>query len=124
MKKIILALLLTLLTVFLIGCNSDDPESSMKTSEPIPKGGVDIENTATDQGDLQVSPLVGDVDLKSLEITPSGDAQCFLSPCDCQCYKIENVPLNKRKTTCGTDCADTYGTKGCQFTNFQCATLN
>lgn len=60
---------------------------------------------------------------RDLEITPSGDGKCFLSPCDCNCYPIPNVPLNAKKPTCATDCKNIYGITGCRFTNYQCYTL-
>lgn len=64
-----------------------------------------------------------DIDFNALEVTHSGDSNCFLSACDCQCYPKKNVPLTARQTSCATDCNDVYGITGCRLTNYQCVTL-
>jgi len=62
-------------------------------------------------------------DYSNLEVTPSGDPKCFLSPCDCNCYVIPNVPPTKKKPTCAINCKAEYGITGCRFTNYQCTAL-
>ena len=123
--KIILLIALISSMIIIAGCGGNEPESQMKTSEPTGGGAAKMGDSAVDQGDTSANPLIKDqgIDFGELEVTPSGDSQCFLSPCDCNCYVIPNVPEPKRKPTCGTDCNEDYGIKGCRFTNYQCAKI-
>ncbi|HLC46889.1 MAG TPA: hypothetical protein VJI75_04060 [Candidatus Nanoarchaeia archaeon] len=118
MRKIAIIMIVTLFLA--AACSDNEPASQIETSKPVQ---MDKQNVA--QGDTQGDVLVKDqgVDFNSLEVTPSGDPKCFLSPCDCNCYVIPNVPQNKRSPLCADSCADTQGIKGCRFTNFQCATI-
>ncbi|MFC1753431.1 hypothetical protein ACFL96_08565 [Thermoproteota archaeon] len=119
------------LAIVLAGCGED----TKTTDVPKDTGTADADTTtdttddtsqdqaASDTSDTQADttqPQDPAAEFKALEITPSGDDRCFLSPCDCQCYPIPNVPTTAKKPTCGIDCQDAYGATGCQFTNYQC----
>ena len=122
--KIAILISFLLIALLVFGCGGDKDASSMKTSEP-QGSAVKIDENAVSVGDQGGSPLLSeqDIDFRDLEVTPSGEPKCFLSPCDCNCYMIPNVPANKRKATCATDCSDEYGVNGCQYTNLKCATI-
>lgn len=99
------------------GCGSKSSAANVNTAPSQPG------NTNTAIQAKVSSGVSGDVDFYALEITHSGNPNCFLSACDCQCYPIKNVPLTARQTSCATDCNDAYGITGCRFTNYQCVTL-
>lgn len=113
MIALLSALALTIL--LLAGCSEDI--QTVETGSAGSSGSAPAEDTTASGGDS------GGDSLKSLEITPSGDDKCFLSPCDCNCYPVKNVPLTARKATCAINCREVYGVTGCRFTNYQCVTL-
>ena len=121
MKFFIITLGLALLLA-VAGCSS---ESSQDSEEQAVSQDTPAEESSGKPSTSDVmeenSP---EEELKMLEVTPSGDEKCFLSPCDCNCYPIKNVPLTARKPTCATNCEETYGISGCRFTNYQCYALD
>lgn len=99
--------------LFIAGCSESSKSSTTQTQveeKPYSEQTVPLSGTTTDE-------------LTDMEITPSGDPKCFLSPCDCNCYKVENVPLTAKKVTCGLNCREMYKINGCVFRNYECSTL-
>ncbi|MBU0535336.1 MAG: hypothetical protein KKE20_00055 [Nanoarchaeota archaeon] len=113
--KIILGLVMAL-AIILAGCGGKAAEQPASLQTPITAN----ENPAVQQPVPQNDPVA---ELRDIEITPSGNEKCFLSPCDCTCYMVQNVPKDKKLSTCAINCRDIYGISGCDFTNFQCVTL-
>ena len=120
MKKrtILMAMALSLICLIafsLAGCSG---KQEIKTT-------ADPSTQAQEEYKPQTQPLenVNVDDLKSKEITPSGDPNCFLSPCDCNCYQVKNVPLTARKVTCGMNCRTEYGVTGCLYRGDKCVAL-
>lgn len=116
-KMVFFAIVLMILVVSM-GC-SKEPNTNVneKSSQP-----TTVKTSTTPVVSEKTSKTTAD-EYRQLEITPSGEPKCFLSPCDCNCYPIPNVPLTAKRSTCATDCKEVYGVTGCRFTNFQCYAL-
>ena len=121
MKRIIFGIILIL--ILFTGCSDKNTPYVPTTVNGVTQEPADpgfkpevIEETKTEE-DVNS-------EYRDLEITPSGDEKCFLSPCDCQCYPIPNVPKTAKKPTCAVDCKEIYEVSGCRFTNYQCVVLN
>ena len=115
----VIFMIAAVLSVLLLasGCGSKSTATNANTAAGQPGN----TNTASQ---VKVSSEVSkDVDFNALEVTHSGDPNCFLSACDCQCYPKKNVPLTARQTSCATDCNDVYSITGCRYTNCQCVKL-
>ena len=83
MKKtfFIVFLLVIAGVILLSGCSEDKYAPTASPYEGI---------QGTDYSEKSVPLQNSDAgDIKKMEITPSGDAACFLSPCDCNCYGIK-----------------------------------
>lgn len=124
MKRVfVLTILLLAVVALLAGCSSkgstgDSTGSSVSTVEQAQQG----EGAAYYEKSEPLENVDVD-DLRKLEITPSGDQNCFLSPCNCNCYLIKNVPLTAKKPMCAVDCKDLYGIKGCTFSGYSCSAV-
>lgn len=95
------------------GCSGSSKSSTTQTKvdeKPYSEQSVPLSGTTTDV-------------LRDMEITPSGDPKCFLSPCDCNCYAVERVPATAKKVTCGLNCREMYKINGCVFRNYECSAL-
>lgn len=99
----------------LSGCSGKKYAATTSTNEGIQGTDYSEKSVPLENSDAQ--------DVKKLEITPSGDAACFLSPCDCNCYGIKNVPLTAKKVTCGLDCMQEYGIKRCTHNGDKCVAV-
>jgi len=119
MKKILLILAIALI-VLVIGCSEDKaPDTATTaptTTQPEPAVTTGTE-TSVPLEDMDID------ELRSLEITPSGDPECFLSPCDCNCYLTKNVPLTQKRPMCASNCKDEYGINGCVFREYRCSAI-
>lgn len=113
LSPMILCILCLVLFGFLIliaGCGSSGSEQQAVTpAQTTNVGAKSVPNVDTTEQQL-----------RDLEVTPSGDSRCFLSPCDCNCYKLSNVPPAARHVSCGVDCAKEYGKTGCFYEMEQC----
>ncbi|MFO8015960.1 MAG: hypothetical protein R6U32_02560 [Candidatus Woesearchaeota archaeon] len=112
------AFLCLLLMMIIPGCSEDSEQKGVDT-ETADSEGDDSGTDAYSERSKPTDDITGE-ELRRIEVTPAGDPHCFLSPCDCNCYKITNVPIRARKVTCATDCEEVYGKKGCKFENSQC----
>ncbi|MCX8147218.1 MAG: hypothetical protein N3D84_02000 [Candidatus Woesearchaeota archaeon] len=101
--------LVVIAAALLLGCSKKNTQTS--EFKPI--------NNANAKVNEAVPQSVYD-EYRDFEVVPSGEEQCFLSPCDCVCYVIPNVPNTAKKVGCAINCTKTYGIKGCKFTNYQC----
>ncbi|MBD3313876.1 hypothetical protein GF345_05535 [Candidatus Woesearchaeota archaeon] len=108
-----------LIALVLAACGSETAET---TPDIVQEDADDTEPVENDVEDTPPAQSLED-QLRDLEITPSGDDKCFLSPCDCNCYPVKNVPVHAKRPTCAFDCRSEYGITGCRFTNFQCTTI-
>ena len=118
MGKAILAaiFLISLLSaISLSGCSEKKYAPQPSPYEGIQ--GTDYSEKSVPLGNVDVE------DMKKLEITPSSDPSCFLSPCDCNCYNVKNVPLTAKKATCAMDCQQQYGINGCVYRGDKCVAL-
>lgn len=114
----VLIALLLVFAVLLVGCSeksetvttSSQQQANQQQEEVYSPQSVPLENANLD-------------DVRALQITPSGDSQCFLSPCDCNCYVIKNVPLHAKKPMCATNCRQEYGISGCVFGGVTCSAI-
>jgi hypothetical protein len=113
----IFSILAVLALLLVSGCGN-------KNTSNVNTASAQAGNTNTASQVKVSSEVSKEVDFYALEITHSGDPNCFLSACDCQCYPIKNVPLTARQTSCATDCNNVYGVTGCRFTNYQCVTVD
>lgn len=115
--KKVFFILASLILVGLSGCGEDEASpAAVQSSQPAAQ-------TATSQPAAQETASSDpNAVYRELEITPPGDERCFLSPCDCVCYPIPNVPKTAMKATCASDCREEMGITGCRFTNYQCVT--
>jgi len=111
-------LLLVLVVLFLAGCG--EKEADVASPEPQTQATLPTSTTPVEP-EVPIDPVA---ELMALEITPSGHDKCFLSPCDCVCYMVQNVPKDAKEATCAIDCESIYDITGCDFTNFQCVTLD
>lgn len=115
MKKEFVIASVLFISIFLIAaCSKGQP---VKTTDSATKAQEDY----TPFSDPLENSDAGDV--KAREITPSGDPKCFLSPCDCNCYYITNVPLTAKKVTCGLNCRAEYSITGCLYRGDKCVAL-
>ncbi len=114
MKKGFLVWVLLLLAFSMAACSKEQP---VKTT--------DSATEAQEEYTPFSEPLQNSdpAEIKAKEITPSGDPKCFLSPCDCNCYFITNVPLTAKKVTCGLNCRAEYGITGCLYRGDKCVAL-
>lgn len=116
-RRYVFAAALLFVTAFLAGCSGkEQPDITIQVQQPQSQEEVYSEKSV---------PLEGvDIgDLRDIEITPSGDPNCFLSPCDCNCYPIKNVPLTAKKPMCAMNCRQQYGISGCVFREYRCSAV-
>ena len=116
----VLAIMIAVCAILLAGC-SDKGDAVTSSSQQAAQQTASQDETYSEKS----VPLENvDVnDLRSIEITPSGDPDCFLSPCDCNCYPVKNVPLHAKKAMCATNCRQEYGISGCVFREYRCSAI-
>ena len=117
-KAFLMFLMISVVLVIAISGCSDEKTSSAAADQKTSQTAQQTSPQTTEQASSDPA-----AEYRQLEITPSGDSKCFLSPCDCVCYPIPNVPKTAKKPTCAVDCNAEYGKTGCRFTNYQCVTL-